>query len=229
MKRGNMKKCIIYSAFGNKCLNQAAISAKAAKYNIKEDISLILHTEECSILTDGHQVFDKILRQKKPEALKHKFYGFKIKGMIEACKRLNFDYFLFLDTDAVIQKAEALEIFDLLKHFDIAAAHAPVRISPFAGELGEDPLIPRCFPEFNSGVIVFKKSCMPVFEEWLNLYLSKPVIPDQPAFRKIIYFSNLRVATLTPEYNHRGNNLTNCFIWHNDQAVEHFKKKHDQS
>lgn len=221
-----MKKCIIYSAFGNNCLNQAAISAKVAKNNIKEDISLILHTEERSVLTDDHQVFDKILRQKKPEALKYKIYGFKIKGMIEACKRLNFDYFLFLDTDAVIQKAEALEIFDLLKHFDIAAAHAPCRI---AGEKINS--IPDCFPEFNTGVIVFKKNILPTLKQWLELYLSEFIKHphDQGAFRNAVYFSNLRIATLPPEYNHRGTNRTNCLVWHNDQCIEYFRKKHDQS
>ena len=168
----------------------------------------------------GESIFNKILMQEVPDCFIGKPYGFKIKGMIDACKRLNFEYFLFLDTDAVIQKAEALEIFDLLKHFDIAAAHAPVRISPLAGKLGEDPLIPKCFPEFNSGVIAFKKSSMTTFEKWLDIYTSEPVKPDQPAFRKAVYLSNLRVATLTPEYNNRTPKKNNCFIWHNREALK---------
>ena len=146
-----MKKCIIYSAFGNKCLNQAAISAKVAKDNIKEDVSLILHTEECSILTDGHQVFDKVFRQIKPEAFKSKPFAFRLQGLMHACENFDYDCFLYLDTDAVIINPKALEIFNLLKYFDIAAAHAPCRI---AGEKINS--IPDCFPEFNCGLIAFK-------------------------------------------------------------------------
>ena len=89
-----------------------------------------------------------------------------------------------------------------------------------AGKLGEDPLVPKCFPEFNSGVIAFKKSSMTTFEKWLDIYTSEPVKPDQPAFRKAVYLSHLRVATLTPEYNNRTPKKNNCFIWHNREALK---------
>lgn len=212
------EKCIIYSAHGRGYTHEALHSAQKSKQSLSDDITFVLHTDKKPDLA-AESIFSQTLIQEVPEYFKDKRYGFKIQGMIKACEELSFKYFLFLDADAFVQKAEAEEVFDLLKHFDIAAAHAHVRISPLAGKLGEDPLVPKCFPEFNTGVIAFKKSSMTTFEKWLDIYTSEPVKPDQPAFRKAIYTSDLRVATLTPEYNNRSSHNNNCFIWHNRNAL----------
>ena len=203
-----MNKCIIFSAFGDVCLNEAVVSAKAAKKNMAENITLVLHAEKNFARPDGCEIFDHIFEQKKPKSFQTKPYAFKIQGMINACEEPGFDEFLFLDTDTVIM--------------DVAVAHAPDRT------IGEKiNSIPDCFPEFNTGVIVFKKTCLAVFEQALHLYLSEFIKHphDQGAFRKAIYFSKLRIATLPPEYNHRGANLINCFIWHNHEAIKYFKNR----
>jgi hypothetical protein len=128
-----------------------------------------------------------------------------------------YDYTLFLDTDTYVCE-DLTDLFAVLEMFDIAVAHAPYRaVYQVAG-------VPDSFPEFNAGVVLFKKSpkIMTMFSEWRNLYerdskkelqwlhplgktMFKGYINDQPTFREALYLSNLRIATLTSEYNCRFN------------------------
>jgi hypothetical protein len=103
-----------------------------------------------------------------------------------------------------------------LERFDLAAAHAPYRAQYQIRE------VPDCFPEFNTGVLLFRKSEQTglLFERWVQIYsedgekpltwlfpggasLYRHAIPNQPAFRRALYESGLRIATLPPEYNCR--------------------------
>lgn len=107
---------------------------------------------------------------------------------------------LFLDVDTYVC-ADLSDLFTLLDHFDIALAHAPLRVSD------KIPRVPASFPEFNTGVILFNNTLAvkAVFEKWLALYehYSAYFVIDQPALREALYYSRLRIATLTPEYNCR--------------------------
>lgn len=192
------KKCIIYSAFGRKYIEEAFNAARITKKITQNTIDLVLHT---NVKVDNDGSFDEIIVIEKLEIFDEKRFAYRIQGLIDVCQKLNFDQFLFLDTDAFIKKPEALEVFSLLDHFDIAVSHAPVRDAAYE----KDVLVPECFPEFNCGVILFNKKSIPVFKEWLELYLSGIIKHphDQGAFRRVLYFSKLRIATLTPEYNHR--------------------------
>lgn len=208
------KKCIIYSAFGHRCMEEAFLSAKVTRKITKDKIDLVLHTDTA---VDNDGSFNEIFVTKKPDSFNGKPYAFRIQGMIDICKNFNFDQFLYLDTDAFIKKPEALEIFQLLNQFDIAVAHAPIR--SVAHE--KDVLVPDSFPEFNCGVILFDQKSIPAFKEWLNLYLADTVKHphDQGAFRRVLYLSNLRIATLTPEYNYR-QNKGNAIIIHNTEQLK---------
>ena len=98
----------------------------------------------------------------------------------------------------------------------LAAVHAPYRAQYQVRE------VPDCFPELNTGVILFQQSKQTdlLFKRWAEIYRedqSKPLdwifpggallyrraIPNQPSFRRAIYESSLRIATLPPEYNCR--------------------------
>jgi len=122
---------------------------------------------------------------------------------------------LFLDTDTYLCD-DVSELFTLLDKFDIAVAHNPYRALYLVDG------VPDSYPEFNNGVIVFKQSprMRRFLAEWLALYerdLKKEIrwsnpaggtwfhgdLATQPTFREALYQSDLRVATLTPEYNCR--------------------------
>jgi hypothetical protein len=111
---------------------------------------------------------------------------------------------------------DSRELFSLLERFDLAAVHAPYRAQYQVCE------VPDCFPEFNAGVLLFRKSEQTelLFERWVQIYREdglKPLnwlfpggaswyrhaIPNQPSLRRALYESGLRIATLPPEYNCR--------------------------
>ncbi|WP_333366626.1 hypothetical protein [Microcoleus sp. N3A4] len=124
----------------------------------------------------------------------------KLLGM----SRSPYEYTLYLDTDTYIY-ADISEMFSILKKFDIAVAHAPIRIY----QTERSTQIPDSFPEMNAGVVLFKQS--PQFDNfirnWLVLYrqdIDQYADPyDQASFRKSLYESDLRIGTLTSEYNFR--------------------------
>lgn len=122
---------------------------------------------------------------------------------------------VFLDTDTYVCD-DISELFTLLDRFDIAVAHAPYRAAYRIDG------VPDSFPEFNTGVVVFKASpkIARFFSQWRALYerdlkrsirwlhpledtLFNGSLPNQATFREALYHSDLRVATLTPEYNCR--------------------------
>jgi hypothetical protein len=128
-----------------------------------------------------------------------------------------YDRTLFLDTDIYVCE-DISDLFALLDEFDIGVAHAPFRT------VYRIPGVPSCFPEFNTGVVLFKKSAKVTefFMNWLTFYkrdlnrdvewlhpLGEDLFPgdltDQPAFREALYRSRLRIATLPSEYNCRFN------------------------
>ena len=122
-----------------------------------------------------------------------------------------FEKNLFLDGDTWIT-SELWELFDLLDHFDIAAMPAPQRIHRLSVESGAVelfPTVPLSFPEYNTGVIPFKKSdaFSAMLKHWQSLYekalVEKNYMMDQASFRSSIYHSNLRLSALMPEYNFR--------------------------
>jgi hypothetical protein len=122
---------------------------------------------------------------------------------------------LCLDSDTYMTE-DSREVFALLERFDLAAAQAPYRAQYQVCE------VPDCFPELNTGVIVFRKTealrlCL---DQWLQIYRAdrektvdwlfpggaawyRRALPNQPSFRRAAYESGLRITVLPPEYNCR--------------------------
>jgi hypothetical protein len=112
---------------------------------------------------------------------------------------------LFLDSDTYVA-ADISQLFSLLDRFDIAVAHAPHRRPRGPAEQRRFHEIPSGFVVMNTGVILFKKSerTAAFFADWLRLCQGEYAdCNDQASFRVALYHSDLRVATLTPEYNYR--------------------------
>jgi hypothetical protein len=127
--------------------------------------------------------------------------------------RSPFDRTILLDSDTYCLHPFP-EVFDLLDRFDLAAAHEAGRFATRWLDGTEVFIraadIPDSFPEFNSGVIAFRRQANvgKLFDRWLVLVEQARAAPiphtqDQPAFRRALYESDLRVAVLPPEYNFR--------------------------
>jgi len=187
-----MHRGILYIATGRRYTAEAAGSARSAKAHMPElpvgllcdDVASAKTTEidfVAGLPTPTHSLLDKVV------------------GLPQS----PFERTLFLDTDTLVIEP-VHELFQLLDHFDLAAAHAPWRwVRPVDA-------CPECFPELNSGVLLFRRTpnLLRFFARWEALYREQLAAPrkpphDQPAFRQALYESDLRFTILPPEYNLR--------------------------
>ncbi len=114
---------------------------------------------------------------------------------------------VFIDSDIYVVEPFA-ELFRMLDRFDCALTHEEYLNTDWDNHCPR-PDIPVSFPEFNTGLIAYRRSpkTLALFKAWGELYQrflyehpSKP-INDQPFFRAAAYFSDARIATLGREYN----------------------------
>jgi hypothetical protein len=114
---------------------------------------------------------------------------------------------LFIDADIYVAEPVP-ELFSLLDQFDFAATHEEYVNTDWWNRYPR-PDIPISFPEFNTGILSYKRSPVmdSLLKEWSDLYQSfiaknpGQKINDQPFFRAAAYTSPVRIATLTREYN----------------------------
>ncbi|MCA8882016.1 MAG: hypothetical protein KDA73_19140 [Rhodobacteraceae bacterium] len=120
----------------------------------------------------------------------------------EALMRSRFERTVYLDVDLVVL-ADISDIFEVLEHFDVALAHVQNRNQKFARKTWRRP-VPNAFPQFNGGLLGVRRGpeTTAMLKECITA-LEAGEAKDQPVLRELIYFSNLRVATLPPEYNSR--------------------------
>jgi hypothetical protein len=144
----------------------------------------------------------------------------------EAMLRTPFDRTLVMGADTLAVSPDVRALFELMERFDIAAAHAPFRVNVGSGE-GVVPDVPVSFPEFNCEIIVFRRSekVLAMLEKWREMYRCDTFAHphDQGTFRYLMYMEDLRIATLPPEYNYRGNDLrSDTVIIHNRAMVNRY-------
>ncbi len=124
---------------------------------------------------------------------------------------------LFIDADTLVVEPVP-ELFSMLDQFDCAATHEEYLSTDWFEQYPRID-IPASFPEFNTGVLLLKRSerMQGVLQQWGDLYRaylrdkSGQPLNDQPFFRAAVYYSDIRVATLTREYNckYRGQGYLN--------------------
>jgi hypothetical protein len=183
-----MSRGFLYIATGERYVEAAARSAASVR--------AVTPGCEIALATDGDApaVFDVAFRVPAEDG-----YRAKILGMIES----PFDQTIMLDVDTHVA-ADLDEVFLLLDRFDMALVHAPNRVT-----LPLDD-VPPSYPEFNTGVIAYRRNEVAgrVLRAWLveydRLQEHNPPSKDQPSFRRVAYNDpDLRIATLTPEFNQR--------------------------
>jgi hypothetical protein len=114
---------------------------------------------------------------------------------------------VFIDADVFVVQPFS-ELFALLDRFDCALTHEEYLDTDWNGSY-ERPEIPSSFPEWNTGLMVYRRSpeTSALFARWGELYgaflMANPGVPinDQPFFREAAYFGEARIATLGREYN----------------------------
>jgi len=224
------KNCILFSAYGDRFINESIACANYISKFKPKNVDLILHTDK---KVKDSRFFDEVLVYENTFTKKR--FSFRIDALIKIITEHGYEKVLYLDSDACIMKGAVInELFELLDNFDIAVAHAPCRTQ---GKRNKE--IPNSFPEFNGGVISFTNNVVDVFRKWQEIYIndfllddpeealkSRPFIyhHDQTPLRHVLYFSDLRIATLPPEYNNREVENNNCLIWHNREVFKLIKK-----
>ena len=150
------------------------------------------------------------------------------RSKVDYFPRSPFERTLFLDTDTEIC-GPILDLFDLLDRFDIALAHAQRRWRRDTTETWRED-IPFCFPQFNTGVILFHLGRPRVREflnDWRTVFHQANFRKDQVTLRELLWRSDLRIATLPPEYNTRFKKY--LLLWSRDEArplILHYREFH---
>ncbi|WP_152421377.1 hypothetical protein [Natronococcus amylolyticus] len=179
-------KGVLYIATGKRFAREAAISAESIKKHMPHIDIAIMSNEEVT-----EEVFDEYIKISNPD--------FDFSDQIGYILNTPFDRTLCIDTD-IYADSSFEEVFDLLDEFDIAAAHNQNKKSY------EIPNVPDSFPEYNTGVLLYKNT--PRFRDFIKSWKknydqlsTESETRNQPAFRRALYCSNLRIATLPSEYN----------------------------
>lgn len=178
---------VIFTATGD---DKYARLAERAAESIREhnpDLPIDLYSDKPREST----VFDKV----------HVLDNPWVRSRIDAMRMSRFERTLMLDSDIIVL-GDLSELFDILERFDIAAAHDQWRNGPEKQTIWRRRL-PSAFAEFNGGVIAFRKtdSTDNFFKDWAAAVRDHAIGRDQASFRELLWESDLRIATLPPEYN----------------------------
>lgn len=139
-----------------------------------------------------------------------------------------FEYTLYLDSDTSVN-SDIREMFSLLDRFDIALNHEFRRNNINHTKVWRIDL-PDVFPQFNSGVFLFRKNPMVLrfLEDWSSSFYEAGFQQDQVTLRELLWLNDLRIFTLPPEYNVRY--LKYHFLWSRSEArtkIFHLQLYHD--
>ena len=178
----------LYIATGKRFLEEACASARRVK-EVMPHASIAIATD----LTPPEGLFNNLIVLDQPSYS----FGDKVKPLLET----PFERTVFLDTDTWLCEPVS-ELFSLLDRYEIAMAHAPMRVTAPSE-------VPSCFSECNSGVIAYllNEKTRRLISLWKKYYEERTALDprehDQPALRDALWQSDARFAVLPPEYNFR--------------------------
>lgn len=191
----------IYVATGEKYVQEAIVAANSLQRHMPT-AHITLVTDATVPLQDTP--FQGLIKLPKPTYT----FADKILGM----QQTPYEHTVMLDVDTWICD-DISELFDLLDRFDFAAT-VRLRQVRFEHQALQDlHTTPASFPSFNSGVVCFKKSSAmdALLADWLAHYQQatkllanlgfQPNTSIEPSLQKALYYSDLRLTTLNPNYN----------------------------
>lgn len=155
------------------------------------------------------------------------------RSKMDAMALSRFDKTLYLDADLLVI-ADIRDVFEALDRFDMAMAHDPIRNGERCNTFWRKPL-PNAVPQFNGGVVAFRRSpeVIDLINNWSAVVRENDFQKDQPVLRELVWDSDLRIATLPPEYNLM--RFKDLHLWrthhsapriiHSPQFHKHFTKR----
>ncbi|MCM8775507.1 MAG: putative nucleotide-diphospho-sugar transferase [Candidatus Omnitrophica bacterium] len=189
---------VIYTAVGQKWIEQAILSAKSLK---KHSPGI-----DIAVFTDApHQIpreyFNRVIPHGRVERPEH----WKTYDKLLTFTKTPYDHTLGLDADTYVLN-DISEIFDILKHFDMAFCHAHKRKKMHAMDREKkktSPDIPYAFASLQSGLLLYRKSdeVIQFFEDWIRTYTKFDLYRDQASLREVLWRTDLKFYVLPPEYN----------------------------
>ncbi|MEL7393054.1 MAG: putative nucleotide-diphospho-sugar transferase [Pseudomonadota bacterium] len=179
----------IYAVTGKIYRDLAVRSARSLR-TIHPEAEIDLYTDRPEEIENG-DIFNQI------HPLSESWFRPKMEAMIET----RFERALYLDADTMVV-ADLSSVFDVLKRFDIAMTHD-------SNEAGSDALyfhrneVPEAFVAPNSGVMGVRKSdrTQTFLKAWQKEVRESGADRDQPALRKLLFESDLRLYILSPMFN----------------------------
>jgi alpha-N-acetylglucosamine transferase len=189
-----MSSGYLYVANQRKFINEAIVSAQSVKQYSNLPIALVTTSELVDF--EIKSFFDQIVIVSE---LKEHTYLSKIIGV----QNSPFENTIFLDSDTFVC-SDISELFDLMKIVDIATTQEVKKHThEFSGMSFKN-----IFPEFNSGVIVFRKNEITtnVFKDWLQICIDLKIRIDMPGLREAILknISQVKFSIIPEEYNSHG-------------------------
>ncbi len=178
-------RAIIFAATGEDYIRMAINSAESI-YNSGNDIDTVLYTDS----NINKEIFSSV---KNISANNSR--DLRISALIES----EYDECLHMDVDTYVYE-DITHLFECLDRFDMGITQDPIR------NTHRVPTLPKCFPEYNGGIILFQNNSRvnTLFKDWLHNYEKMDYQADQPAFRKSIYENTeVKYVTLPREYNCR--------------------------
>lgn len=189
-----MTKGFLYVANRKKFVEEALISVKSLKRFNFEPVCIVLTPELRT--KEIEEVFDVIIENS--ELLDHSYLA-KVVGLQES----PFDHTIFLDGDTFVTD-EISELFDLLELVDFATTLE----QKLHTASSENLRFRNIFPEFNSGVIVYRNSAImnKVLKDWLSYCIQHKMGNDMPGLREavLLNFEDIRFSILPNSYNEHG-------------------------
>jgi hypothetical protein len=199
------RRCgVIYIATGERYVEAARLSALSVRRH-NPDLPIALFCDrEPARGADGEDPFSAT----HPVSHPHR------RSKVDYLPHSPFERTLYLDADIRVF-ADLSEIFGVLERFDVALAHAHARNHGNTNAAWR-VAIPPGFPQFNGGVIAYRSSAQGFLRAWRDAYHSSGFRKDQVTLRELLWLSDLRIATLPPEYNLRYPKY--LWVWRRDEA-----------
>jgi len=199
---------IIYTAIGQKYVEEAKLSAKSVK-KFCPSMNITLFTDTPDQVSC--EFFDHILKIENTKSPTNQYMIDRLNVLLKT----PYDYTLALDTDTYIMD-DLSELFAILNRFNLALCHGHMRVDPYLKAVQKKkalPEIPYAFGTVNGGLILYNKDIKTIqfLENLINLYKAKQYFDDQISIRELLWKSDLPFYVLPREYNF--NSLENLKRW----------------
>lgn len=185
-----MTNGVIYVATGAGYRDLAEQSARSLRDH-EPELAVDLYTDATDEVERG--LFDRVHLIADPHD----------RSKLDCMAASRFERTLFLDCDTLVVNRLG-DLWEVLDRFDLALAH-DVRRDTALIQAGVTQDTPYAFPQFNSGVMLFRRSeAMTAFlADWRARYVAAGLYRDQPVLKDLLWESDLRFYVLPPEFNLR--------------------------